>query len=178
MGLGIPSLISTGPNHLDILFRGLGSDVWHLQWDGAGWFTEALGGDIVNFPSAAVTPRDGPTRRVYVYGRDNTLYENAKHGTASWSGWLQVSAPLGAPSLAGFPSAVLRPDDVVKVIGRAVNGNTLSFVRPSSWSYTNLGGGITGSPVAVPTGVFARGLDHGLYFHDGTTWNNHGGAID
>ncbi len=181
-GVGTPTLVSSGSNTLDAVFREPGGAVGRLFWNGASWGSESLGGQIVGFPSAAVT--SGPVRRVYALGLDYRLYENAKVGAGSWSGWQSVSAAAGATAtpLAGAPKAVVRADGVVVVHVRTRANGLAIFARPSSWNVTMPAGAtLAGVPTPLPSGASWAGdaaTNSLLLYSSGGAWSSKSGDVE
>jgi hypothetical protein len=182
-GVATPTIVSAGTNSLDVVFRDLNAGVTHVFWNGANWDSESLGGLIRGMPGAVVTP--GPALRVYALGTDQRLYEQAKVGSGTWSGWVSVSNAAGVAGtiLGGSPHAVLRSSDSVATVHARTSDNRLGlFTRPSSWSFTAQGaaGSFRGSPTPVPSGgSWALGISvNDLLLFDGTSFSSKGGVIE
>ncbi|HUR83451.1 MAG TPA: hypothetical protein VM733_22025, partial [Thermoanaerobaculia bacterium] len=148
---------------LDVAYRGDARSAYHARWNGTTWTTTLAGGLMQDFPSAAVAA-DG-TLRIFVRGMSSQLWQ-ASSASGSWS-WSSISGDiLGVPLIAGSPAAVLE-SGTLKVYARSPGGNLLVFSYGTPWTSTNVGGGITGSPTAVPAGPLVRGMSGGLWTYNG-----------
>ena len=174
-GFGIPALVTFGENQLDLFFMGWDRALYHAYSNGmAPWTIEKLGGEIVDSPSAVTT--DGDTLRVYVRGRNGELQEVRQTSRGDWH-WTSLSPVTGSTRilLSGSPSAILQ-GDAVKVYMRTSAGKLSSFrLLGDRWSFSKHGKTITGSPTAVPGGVFVRGKIADLWLLDRTHWIYYGG---
>jgi hypothetical protein len=185
-GVGTPTIVSAGINSLDAVFRDMSGGVSRLLWDGvtSNWGSEALGGQIIGFPSIAVTFDSGsvPVRRVYALGHDNMLYENAKHGSNAWSTWISISANAGT-KLAGSPRAMVRNSDSVVIVHVRTATNQLAiFSRPGPfWNASFPGGTIfQGAPTPTPSGAtWVDGADlNDLQLFSGGSWSSKGRVLE
>jgi hypothetical protein len=178
MGLGTPSLVSNAANTNELysFFRGLGNGAYAVTSNGSGWSidTGLQPGVMRGFPAGAQATLG--IRRVYAYGTTGQLFENTK-GAGAWAGWSSISAAAGATneSLVGSPSTALTSNGVSV---RTNAGNLGQFsIAGSTWSFSNRGGGMVGSPTRVPTGSWARAPDNSLWFN-GTAWSPFGGWLE
>jgi len=173
-GLGTPTLVARPTGQLDVFFRGFDRGLYHVYSTGpVPWPSEALGGIMLDFPTA-VAPPDG-TVRAYVRGQSSSLFE------AAWAGgpwqWANVSVLLGGQLIAGSPSASAQ-GGTVRVHARQPAGNLSTFTLSGAWGHANNGGIITGSPTSKPGGAWARGQSAGLWLNDGVNWYGFGGLFD
>lgn len=175
-GLGTPSLVTRGLNQLDIFFRGFDRGLYHIYSTGpVPWPSEAVGGIMLDFPSAVAAP-DG-SLRAYVRGQSSRLWEAAQFSGGPWQ-WSSVSDMVGPQQLiAGSPSTSVQ-GYTVRVQARQPAGNLSTFTFGGAWSFSNNGGVITGSPTSTPGGAWARGQSAGLWLNDGTNWFARGGLLD
>jgi hypothetical protein len=176
-GLGNPVLVSRGGQQLDILYRGFDRSLQHVSSsdDPGPWKAEAVGGTMLDFPTAVVTP-DG-TLRAYVRGLNSKLFEAARSKAEGTWQWTVVSDQTGGQFIAGSPSASVR-NTGVRVHARTPAGSLSAFRYGGKWSFADLGRAITGTPVATPGGVFAPAAAGGLLLHDGAKWLERGGTFD
>ncbi len=172
---GMLSMVAMPLGRLDVFYRGDARSVYNARWNGLSWTTTFVGDQIQDFPSAVAAP-DG-SLRVYSRGLSGQLWEAVQtSGGSGWT-WSSVSATIpGVPLIAGTPAASV-DGGVVKVHARNAAGNVVVFTRSGSWSYSNLGGGTTGSPTVVAPTVLVRGNSGGLWTYSGT-WVSLGGYFD
>lgn len=172
---GTPAIVARAGG-LDVFYRGEARTTYHARWDGASWTTTHIGGLMQDFPSAAVTP-DG-TPRVFVRGMSSQLWQASQApGASSWT-WRSVSGDIaGVPLIVGSPAAVVQHDGILRVYARNSSANLLMFTLGPA-AVTNLGGGITGSPTAIPDGPLVRGMSGGLWWHNGSGYVLLGGWFD
>jgi hypothetical protein len=182
-GLGTPSLITslgTPSSILDIFFRGLGDGVYTMAWNGSTWSNDATlqTGAILGFPNAL--PSALGTQRVYALGHDGQLYENSKLGPNPWNNWSSISAATGttATKLGGSPS-VHPAGGTIAASVRALSGNLVVFALPgSSWTFTNAGGTMVGTPTRVPTGSWVQAPANNLWFNGSQGWISRNGWFE
>jgi len=176
-GFGTPALVAPGENRLDLFCTGWDMVVYHASSNGMSpWAIERLGGEMVDSASAVTT--DGGTTQVYVMGRDMELQEIRQTNGSDWN-WASLPSAAGLTGIlfSGSPSAMLRGDEVM-VYTRSSKGKLGSFrLSGSRWTFSNHRKTITGSPTAVPDGVFVRGKNGGLWLFDGTHWEYYGGSF-
>jgi hypothetical protein len=174
-GLGTPSLVTRGPNQLDVFFRSFDRSLYHIHSTGpVPWPSEFLGGIMLDFPSAVAAP-DGSLRG-YVRGQSSRLWEAAQFNGGPWQ-WSSISDLIGGQLIAGSPSASVQ-GNAVRVHARQPAINLSTFTFAGAWSFANNGGGITGSPTSTPGGAWARGQSAGLWLNDGANWLARGGLFD
>ncbi|MCW5850799.1 MAG: hypothetical protein KIT87_12055, partial [Anaerolineae bacterium] len=175
IGQGTPSLVTRGPNQLDVFFRGFDRSVYHLQTsDGTGWSIESVGGISLDFPSSVVLP-DG-SLRVYARGQDSQLWEARPVKGSPWQ-WASVSGQTGGQTVHGSPSAAIQ-DGLVRVHVRTASNTLATFAYSGRWTFTSYFSLITGSPTATSAGAFVRNGDASLAFYYGTGGDWRGGIFD
>ena len=93
-----PTVVSWGPNRLDIFVKGTDNALWHRWWDGSTWGGwESLGAVLTSTPSAASW---GPYRLdVFARGTDNALWHKSWNGK-SWSQWHSLGGILTSQTAA------------------------------------------------------------------------------
>jgi hypothetical protein len=180
-GYGIPTLVSGGANQLSLIYRGFNHQVQHLSWNGKTWTLETIGGAIRDFPTAVYT---GGVLRIYARLSNNFISEAVKNTSGVWQ-WTSLSSLTAstATKLAGTPSATVQ-GGVIKVFTRTATNHLASFQRSTAgaWTFTDhrnpSSDALSGSPVATPNGVYARGAKHSLWLFNGRIWSTRGGIFD
>lgn len=165
------SVVSWGPDRLDLFALGTDQALWHCARDGSAWSPwQSLGGTLTSAPSVASW---GPNRLdVFALGPTHNLLHIAWNGS-EWSAWEDHD---GVYMLA--PEAVSWGPYRLDVFVVKADGSLQHFGWNGSWQTDNLGGILTSRPSAAAWGpdrldVFALGSDHSL-FHiawDGSAWS-------
>jgi len=181
--IGPVSIISTYTNQEEIFARGFERAAHRFNLRNGQWSHEKIESIITNFPSAAFSNN---TLRVYTRGRSASLFEASKscnNVTFNCDGaWqmrnITVTAGASNDGMYGSPT-VSTKNGVIKVISTTSTANLAAYsLLNGAWGYANLGGIITASPTAVPTGVFYRGKSQSLGVSDGASAWNLGGRIE
>jgi hypothetical protein len=179
--VGPPAVVASGTSRLDVITRRADGVLTHFKSTGGAWTTETMPGTFRGFP-AAVIASDG-NLRVYARGLDDMLTEDvqALAGGAWSSARLPDFAAGGAGvKMAGSPSASVNPTTQKPfVVTRGPAGNVERFEVVSGWVRTDEGrpagsSSLTFSPVAVPGGFYARGVEGNVWFKSfasGWTWD-------
>lgn len=178
-GLGPPALVTGGVDQLHIFFRGWDRALYTLRSKGtAPWTLESVGGIMLNFPSAVANTKNA-VLRAYVRGQSGQLWEASQATIGGPWFWSSISAATGtvATITDGSPSASLACGTVVVHI-RTASGSLGTFTLSGSWSFSNNGGTLTGSPTATAGGALVRGASAGLWLFDGVNWIPRGGIFD
>ena len=178
-GLGPPTLVTGGLHQLHIFFRGWDRALYSLRSNGAApWTLESVGGTMLDFPSAVANTKNAALR-AYVRGQSGQLWEASQATSGGPWFWTSISAVTGtvATTTEGSPSASLACGVVVVHI-RTASGSLGTFALSGSWSFSNNGGILTGSPTATPGGALIRGKSARLWLFDGTNWIQRGGIFD
>jgi hypothetical protein len=179
-GAGPMALTTSGANRLDIYFRGLNANLYHVASNGGPPFTvENTGGIIRGFPSATAI---SGTQWAYVLGTDDRLYQMKQTGSGAWS-FSDLSAATGTTGtrVLGSPAAYRDASGNVKVYAR-INGTQVGVYsyNGTTWSFTNLGGvTAVGSPVANSLGAFILNpTNQSTSQFNGTAWLSLGGWVE
>jgi hypothetical protein len=167
-----PTVVSWGPDRLDIFALGTDQAVWHRWWDGSNWGGwESLGGTLTSPPSAVCW---GPNRiDIFANGTDNALWHKWWDGS-NWGGWESLGGVLTSASC-----AVSWAPNRLDVF--AVGTDSALWHRwwdGSNWGgWESLGGLLTSPPSAVCWGpnridIFANGTDSAVWhkWWDGFNW--------
>ncbi len=177
--LGPPALVTGGVNQLHIFFRGWDRALYSFRSNGvAPWTLESIGGIMLDFPSAVAKTKNA-VLRAYVRGQSGQLWEASQATIGGPWSWSSISAVTGtvATVTEGSPSASLACGDVLVHI-RTASGSLGTFTLSGSWSFSNNGGVITGSPTSTPGGALARGQSAGLWLFDRVSWIQRSGIFD
>ncbi|HEX8411855.1 MAG TPA: hypothetical protein VF883_23605 [Thermoanaerobaculia bacterium] len=173
---GAPSMLARAGG-LDVFYRGDARATYHARWNGSSWTTTHLGGLMQDFPSGAVTP-DG-TLRVFLRGMSGQLWQAfLPPGSSTWTFQSISGNIMGIPLIVGSPAALVQSDGTLKVYARNSTANLLMFTLGSSWTVTNVSGGITGSPTPTTSGPLVRGFGGGLFWYNGSGFVSMGGWFD
>lgn len=129
---------------------------------------------MFDFPTAVgVAPS---TLRAYLRGQSGAIWEFTQSGGGAWSA---ASIGTGSPAtlFLGAPSASLA-GGVIYVHARTTAGTLGTLQLAGSWSFTNNGGGVTGSPTSTAGQAHIRGTDAALYLFNGSLFVARGGLFD
>lgn len=158
--VGAPAAVSI-PDGLDgpvVGFSALGSDR-KLYYTEADISTDpllvsplaCLGGQATDAPAVVASQNGG--RAFFVRAANGTLYQ--RYVTTNYSS-LGAFTPVNNAASTNGPAAVQTPDGQYHLFVRGTNGALYHGFKQtsssSSWRFTNLGGQITGSPVAIVDG--------------------------
>jgi hypothetical protein len=186
LAVGLVALTSSGPNHLDIFFRGHDANLYHVSSNGTAPYTventgAAVSGAIKNFPVAASTTSN---TWAYVTGTDNSLYQGQPGQPWHWSNLSAASGATSIPVL-GSPSAYQSGNSAQNIYGRITSSQPdqlgiYSLVPPATtWQFANYGGGpLLGSPTSANLGVFSVDTSHAAWQFDANGWHALGGYLE
>ena len=168
------SVVSWGPNRLDVFGRGANNAMFHKSWSGSGWSSwESLGGQFIGDP---VVVSWGSNRLDVVgIGTDNAMYHMSWNGSG-WSSWENLGG-----AFYGKPTAVSWGPNRIDLFGTGTNSAMFhKSWNGSGWSsWESLGGQFTGSPTVVSWApnrldVLGLGTNYAM-FHmswDGSGWSS------
>lgn len=165
-----PNAVSSGPNRIDVVARGLDGAVWHRWWDGTSWQGWAsLGGSCQGAP--AICSWGNGRLDVFTVGLDSHVWHKWFEG--GWSGWQDLGGAL-APKV----SAVSWGPGRIDVFGRGADLSMQHlWYAGGVWGWENLGGSWSTAPAVSSWGVdrldtFVRGFDMHLWHQwwDGAVW--------
>lgn len=185
-----PGAVVRDMNVIDVCVRGSDMHIYHIYWDGRGWYSwETLGGDLDSGP--ALTSWSSGRLDCFARGRLNNLVHRWWTAGEGWSHWEDLSRllPDARYDMQFAPAAVswsLNRIDVFAV--KVGDGHLIHCWWDGSWhGWEDLGGALTESPAAISRSpglldVFGRGTDGQVYhkFWDGyrwSTWYRLGGVI-
>lgn len=183
-----PRAVVSGSGRIDVFALGLDKAVWHLRYNSGTWGDwERLGGSFAAGP-AAVSWGNG---RIDVFGVNSSgrlVHKWSDDHGASYEpsdSWHQPDGPVLDSGL----SAVSTRADTLDVFGTATDGTMRRLTwNGSTWAWSNLSGGLVGTPSAVATSkdrieLFAVGTDSAVYTKrwtrgfGWTTWEWLGGEV-
>ena len=178
-GSGQMEVFSSGPDQLDLVFKGLDSRLTHARRSPNGaWAVSRIDGDIVDSPAALPLPNG--TIRAYANGVDGILRTTSRSAGEGqdWGAWQPVM-PFGSmPRLVGSPSAIV-VNGLVSIYARDVNGHVWRVDSGSGVaSAQDVGGSASDSPTATPDGVVVRGSNGRVHKYQDGVWIDLGKAID
>jgi hypothetical protein len=166
---------------VDVYARAFDRSVFNLRKIGTGATTvTSLFGTIFDFPTATTTTSGSSiTRRVYVRGQNSQLFEATSTNDATFSFFNQIIPPGIGGNFIGTPSAGTGSNAVSLFVRHDGTNSLAIFTLPSggSWSFTDVGGIITGSPHATGSAAHLRGQSAGLFLFD-TAYHSRSGMID
>jgi len=176
-----PALCAPNVNRVDWFVQGTDHALWHSYWSGStgDWSAwESLGGYLTSSP-AATSPINGVID-VYVRGGDGALWwRYTTDGGTVWTPWTSLGgqiAPNTGPAACSWPG---RLDTFAQGMDGALYHKSSKGTSWSGWE--NIGGHLTSSPAATPSGdntidVFVRGGSGGLwqlhYFTSDNRWSS------
>jgi hypothetical protein len=168
-----PSVVSWGPDRLDIFAKGGDNAIWHQAWNGSSWSGWDSRGGLVTSPPTVCSW--GPNRiDIFALGGDNAVWHQAWNGS-SWSGWESRGGLLTSP-----PSGVCWGPNRIDIF--ALGGDNAVWHQAwngSSWSGWDSRGGLLTSPPTVCSwgpnrlDIFALGGDNAVWHQawNGSSWS-------
>jgi len=174
-GMGSPSAVTTGADHMEVFAIGDDGNLYRRLWDGTWHDLENLGGgNLINTP-AAITWGLGRID-VFAIGDDGNMYH--------WSNEATGMQDLGGGYLVNSPSVVSWAPGRLDLFAVGFDGVLYHFWTPNLFDgqvwdgIENLGGNVLiNSPAAVSRGVnlldiFINGSDGQMYVNtfDGQKW--------
>lgn len=131
--VGIPAVVSWGPNRLDIFVADSRGQIFHKAWDGSRWFPsqidwEPLGGIATSTP--VVTSWGENRLDIFVRGADGGIFHKAWDGVA-WYPSQMFWEPLGG-LIEGTPAVVSWGVTRLDILGRGIDGQ----VFQKAWDNT------------------------------------------
>jgi hypothetical protein len=183
-----PTVVSWGPNRLDIFALGIDRQIYHKGWDGTQWVPsptdwESLGGTFSDTP---IVTSWGPNRiDLFGLGTDRQPYIKSFDGNA----WSPDWSPLGGTFNSNITAVSWGPgridlfglgtDD--QMYHKAFDTSLGSVWLPSLTDWEALGGTFTSGAAVASWGpgrldVFGIGTDSQMYIKswDGSAWSPSG----
>jgi hypothetical protein len=151
-GVDEPTVVSWGPDRLDVFGRGVNGDVMHKYWNGTWSAWESLGG-VISHPVTAVSRGTGKID-LFVRGVDGAVHQNSfpGNGPLGWTGWIYHGG-----SVIGAPTAIVWGPNHLDILARATDNSVWARYSIETWwsSWTSLGGSTVTPIAAVPGGADA-----------------------
>jgi Peptidase family M23/Cohesin domain len=163
---GVPTVITSGPDHQDLFVHGEDNVIYHQTWTRTGGRTNWTSMNGTTYDDIAVISPQPGHLVAFVRGTDGYLYHSWSTDTGvTWSGWVGLGIKL-----IGKPAVVSWAPDRTDVVVRGEDDVMYHLAYTSSgWgNWESLGGQTKFAPQAISWGkdrldVFHIGLDGNFY---------------